>query len=665
MSKTKRIIESAHTAMHFPKGETRQHNGTPSQAVQDLPWYQYVPKTPLHQAQWRQMVRLRASEDVPFRHAIMEACEEDILFFANTLAYVFEPRLRGNRAMLPMNTWRDQDDHIAWLEECFCARDCLVEKARDLSLSWDCVLLFYKHWLTDPLCKMGMVSLTEEKVDSVEDSSSLMWKLDYLHSWIPDWWRLHGGKDILERGSYNHKFHNRIRKSTITGYACTGNVSRGGRLAALLMDEFAEWPPNAQQMALDSSQYAAKSRYVVSTFTSDSDRFFQITRREHSQSVALRIICDWKDNPEKKKGLYTSIGGHLKVLDHEYIYPADYPYILDGKIRSPYYDEACTRPGSTPQSIARELDRDPQGVTSKIFSAGVLEKARATCKPPYHKGNLDFVPGIYEPIWMSDHQGLFSIWKDLNPETGKLGWGGPYAIGCDIAHGSGSSVASNSALEVFDIASGEQVLEYYSNKINPVDFAQLVFTTCKWLCQGNDLSWAYLNFENNGEPGHAFGAEIVRLGWSNVYYTQKESVLYKQRSDKIGHHNQDGGYGILSEMQRAIQQDECILHSETTVFECGQYEMGGVGRHSGKCVHVGSRASGDPTSQGKSHGDCAIAAGLAWMARCDRPVEKAEGFVDENPDSNPFAEFERKFGKRRLPLSRRGREAFENFRNVG
>jgi hypothetical protein len=118
----------------------------------------------------------------------------------------------------------------------------------------------------------------------------------------------------------------------------------------------------------------------------------------------------------------------------------------------------------------------------------------------------------------------------------------------------------------------------------------------------------------------------------------------------------------LSELHRAIQQDECIIHSEKTVYECGQYEIGSAGTRSGKCIHVGSRASGDPASQGKSHGDCAIAAALAWMAAQDRPVTKTDVRSEELVTEETLQQqLERRFNRRRrMPLA--GADRFEDFR---
>ena len=650
MSKTKRILESAHAANNFPLGEVRQHNGAPSQQVLDLPWYKYVPKDRLKQLQWRRYVRVRGAEDKAFRHAVIQACEEDILFFCNTLLWVYEPRLTY-RTTIPLNTWPDQDDGIVWAEECFGVRNCGIEKSRDLSWSWNCLIIAFKHWLYDDGCRTGVASLTEEKVDLADDSDSMMWKLDFMYANLPEWMRIDDkGIPILSRTYNDHRFYNRIRKNDIRGYACTMNLGRGGRKRAWIMDEFSEWPANQQQKALDATQFTTNCRYFPSTFSGDSDKFFHMMRRE--QSTVLKIVADWKDNPEKKRGLYTSVGGHLKVLDQKYVFPNDYPFILDGKLRSPYYDAKCKETGATPQSIARELDRDPQGATSKIFAASVLQKARESCKQPYFRGNLDFTPGEFKPLWVPDDNGKMLLWRDLDQEArlpdggvGKLGWGGPYAVGCDVAVGSGSHLSSYSAIEVLDISSGEQVLEYRSHTINPTDFAQLAFTLCNWLCVERDLSWAYLNFENNGPPGEAFRNEIRRLGWANCYTTEAVTTIYKDRSEKLGHYNADGGYTSLCELQRGIQQDEVVIRSELVVQECGQYEMGKSNLRSGKCIHVGSAVSNDASAQGTSHGDCAIALALAWMAAKDRPIESEKPVVVDSEESW-LEDLERRLSKR-------------------
>ncbi len=650
MSKTKAVLESVHRSLNYPLGEVRQHTGEPSKEVLALPWYRYVPKDHVKQLEWRLMVRERGAEDEAFRHAIMQACEEDLLFFCNSLLWVFEPRAEKRKA-IPLNTWKNQDDILVFLNECWGKRNCGIEKSRDEGLSWDVCVIPYFHWYFTPNTKVGFATLTEEKVDSEDDSDALMWKLGWLHYNTPEWFRVdEQGNDILFRTFNDHRFHNRRNKSTINGYASTGNLGRGGRKIAWVMDEFSEWPNSAQQRALDSTQHATKCRYFPSTFSGDSDKFYQMMRRE--TSTMLRVIADWKDNPEKKQGLYTAIGGHIKILDKTYVFPNDYQFINDGKIRSPYYDAQCTEAGATPQSIARELDRDPQGATSKIFSASVLQKAKQTCKDPYFVGNLDFTPGEYRPIWVKDSSGRFAVWKDMEPDKqlmnggiGKLGYGGPYAVGCDISAGSGSSITSNSAIEVIDIPSGEQVLEFYSHSVRPADFAQLAYVVCVWLCEGRDLSAAYLNWESNGPPGEAFTAEMIRLGWSNCYRTRRETVQYRERTERLGHHNVDGGYTALCELQRGIQQDEITVRSEKVVMECGQYELGSAGVRAGKCIHVGSQASGDASAQGKAHGDCAIAFALAWMAAKDRPVEQ-EKTVEIDPEQQYWDELEAKIGKR-------------------
>lgn len=491
----------------------------------------------------------------------------------------------------------------------------------------------------------------------VVNGFTLTHNCDFLFENLPEWMRVDDrGQSILKRTFNDHRFYNRVTKSVILGYACTGNLGRGGRKMAWLMDEFSEWPNAEQQRALDATQYTTHCRFFPSTFSCDSDRFFDMMRRE--KSTMLKIIADWKDNHEKKRGMYTAIGGRLKVIDKDYQFPNDYPFILDGKIRSPYYDAKCKDVGATPQSIARELDRDPQGATSKVFSASVLQKARETCRDAYYRGNLDFTPGEFTPIWVPDPNGHMFIWKDVDETclrmdggTGKLGWGGPYALGCDIGTGAGSSTTSNSSIEVIDIASGEEVLQYYWHMIRPVDFAQLAYTLCKWLCVDHDLSWAYLNWENQG-PGEAFTKEIVRLGWPNCYMTRQESSVYRTRTERLGYFNADGGYSGLCEVQRGIQQDELTIRSEMTVMEFGQYEIGRAGDRSGKCIHVGSAASNDPASQGKAHGDCAIAMTMAWMAAKDRPVEK-EAIVVENTDEQYLDQFLESIQKRasRNPLS--------------
>ena len=60
-----------------------------------LPLYHQVPKTLEENLLYRQEILERAAEDKDFQQQMIEASSEDILFWVNTFAWTYDPRLPG------------------------------------------------------------------------------------------------------------------------------------------------------------------------------------------------------------------------------------------------------------------------------------------------------------------------------------------------------------------------------------------------------------------------------------------------------------------------------------------------------------------------------------------------------------------------------------------
>ena len=602
------ILKSAFDKEIFPIGEVRQHKGTPSEKVRDYPLYDLIPSDTIEQIQWRIGVRERAHRDISFRAGVINACRNDILFFINTFCWVFEPR--PTPRVLPMNTWRDQDDVIAWMDECYGTREVGIEKSRGVGASWNAIALFFHKWLFVPRAAMAVISRTEEAADTRDDPDCLMWKLDFLYENLPYWLREDSeGRGILERNYGTHKFLNRANGASIYGYAATGDVTTGGRKTAVLLDEFAKFKVGQDQAALDSTQHVTDSRYFVSTYKGSANCFYTMMTQPSSM---LKIIIDWKDNPDRGAGLYTSDKGELRLLDNEYKHAEDYDYILDGKTRSPWYDGECRRPGATPLSIAQELDRDPYGSVSKLFSKESYERQKPFVSEPTWRGEADWDTESLEIKWHVRADGPMRLWvpKDDLPNRG------PYAVGWDVAAGTGGDFSSNSVLQILDISTGEQVGEYASNNIYPNDFAQLAVAICRFLAGTRDPYFAYLNWDANGSGGAQFFKEIKRWDWANLYMHRSTTNRRQERTKKPGYWQQDKGAAILMELHNAMLHRNIVIQSKIGLEECMQYEYDGEGA----ICHRGAAISEDPSAKGKSHGDRAYALAVALLAAQDRTI---------------------------------------------
>lgn len=620
---------SAFQVTEFPIGEVRRHevdadrNPVPSLAVQECKWYyKMVPKGMLEQVKWRAYVRKRGMHDARFRNLMIKMASEDILFFANTFVYVYEPRPFPR--YLPMNTWPDQDDHLAWMDECFGVRDFGAEKSRGVGFTYDFLVLMLQKWLFKRNIRMGAMSRDETSIDKLKDPNTVLGKLDLMFDMLPIWLRVdRHGKSILDRATSDHRFNNRSNGASILGFAATGDAGSGGRLTAMFMDEFGKFKDKEDAYALQNTQNITNCRYFISTFKGNSNEFFRMMRpRPGQESTMLKVVADWRDNPQRSRGLYTSANGEIIFLDEEYEHSPDYKFILDGKIRSPWYDAECRRPGATPRRIAEELDRDPRGSTSKFFSDLSMRTVKETVRPPDFVGEIEFTRAVN----LADHKKGLKAAKFRPTPVGRLKlylplrdgvpeFGGPYTIGGDIAGGGATDGTSNSALAIIDQSRNEQVGEFMHNGIMPSDLADYAYAIAYWLSRGRGEEIVYLGFENNGPLGSQFAKRIRELEYSNLYWRESKSDTGKEKTKYLGVNNQDKGEEILAELMDAVTYNELIVRSEDAYREFDEYEY-----KNGILIHKSSDLSEDGASKGKPHGDTAIALAIALRLHKDRPL---------------------------------------------
>jgi hypothetical protein len=596
------MFVSAFDVEQFPIGEVRQYTGEGmSASLADMPYYDLVPKELIPQLRWRLYVRARGMVDAEFREAINQAAAEDVLFFANTLGYVEEPRPVSRE--LPMNTWPDQDEALAAMEECFGVREFCAEKSRGVGFSYILVTLFLQKWKWQSRVRLGLVSRDEDSVDKKGDDDTLMAKLDFMFSWLPQWMRCLDdgrGPTILDRTYTNHRFYNIENQASIFGYAATGDVMTGGRKTAIGLDEFGKFKKKEDAQALASTQHVTNCRFFVSTYKGNSNEFYKLA---NTPSPMLKYISDWKTNPERSRGLYTSENGELLILDKGFQYPLDYEFILDGKIRSVWYDYEWRRPGATPQSIAEELDRNPRGSVSKVFCDEFFHVQRQFVGPPLHIGSLIYDEHGTPDKFVAKSNGSFSLWMPISSD-GRPGYPGPFIISCDISAGTGQSSSSNSSLEIIDSRRREQVGEIISNRIRPHAFALLAMAVARWLNQNRSDQNTIITFENNGGPGSDFDKTLKQLGYANIYRDRNS----KGKNRQNGYRKPDDGSEIFLNLEGVGLDKQVRIRSDMVLRELDQYEY-----RNGRIIHVTSSDGDDESAKGKPHGDCAIAFAIGAM----------------------------------------------------
>lgn len=612
----------------------------------------WVSKDPWDNVEFREWCLEKAYASDAFADELWVICSRDLLFYVNTFGWLLEPRKKGRwqKAERPFGEAREipfitrpyQDTFLLGAQEALGNEDAASLKSRETGATWMMLYLFDWQWRFYEQSLLGLMSKDEDSVDDPDDPDSLMAKLDFIHEHLPFFLR-----PKRDRSVTHHTIVNVENNSVISGYACTGNVARGGRKMAFLGDECHSWPVDVDYAALDSLQHVTPSRFFISTPNRDRGQtgaFYDMINQPDAQM--RRLDLDWKMDREKSAGLYSSRDGELEIIDQFYEFGAGYRFILDGKIRSPYYDYECSRPGATPQSIAAELDKDFGGATNRFVDPVAIMRARQTCRKPNYRARLfTAYPGQWSREIRLDENGDLWLWTpevvgfklrwtpDPDDPSKKIGRlvipaDREFVAGADIAQGIAGAFSSYSALEIFDRLTGEQVLEWRGNRLQPHEFAAFSAVVCY------TFNTALLNPEVTG-LGNIFLANVLSPH-SAAYYTNlwfRPSATDSPAavtSKRVGYDNKDGGKILLQELERAIKLGLVTIRSDHIPTELERYFVDG---QTGKLRHplVGRGRQNAPE---QSHGDCAIAASVAWFAMHEDPEPEEKQAQQEAPEDS-------------------------------
>jgi hypothetical protein len=536
----------------------------------------------------------KAADDTDFQEQLWSTCKADILFFTNCFLWVYEPR---EAVKLPWITWPFQDFTLLNMQRAIGNIDIGIEKSRDMGATWMFLLIFFHEWMFKDDRAFGVVSRTQDIVDKTGDPDCLFWKLDFMYSQLPQWMQPDRLRNKLT-------MVNKWTSSTIVGYAATDDIARGGRKTAFGMDEAASWGLDDGYNAWASTQSVTNCRISAST-PAGNVGIFADTMRDPSAEM-VKISLHWTQHPDKKRGMYTSNKetGKLDILDKSYDYPPDYQFVLDGKTRSPWYDRECRR-HPVAQLIAQELDIDYSGSGFPFFSVQHIDQhsLKFACDP-FKFGRLVYEPDGTDPCWQEVDTFELALWINLTV-AGEPARNQDYAIGCDIATGSGGNDSTNSTACVYGINDRAKYAELAISTMLPHDFAVYVLALSNWFQGPNGP--AIVGWEQNG-PGGLFAKEFLDRRKERIYYREKEDKVTKQVTQIPGWWSDKAGKRrLLGEYGKAIQQNEICNRSKVALEEMTHY----IHTSDGKVVHDRTQVTSDPTSANENHGDRVIADALA------------------------------------------------------
>jgi hypothetical protein len=598
-----------------------------------------VPKDPWENVEFRKWCLDKAWSDPEIAEELWIICSRDLLFYISVFGWLLEPRNTaqwqdtrnfGSAKEIPFLPRDYQEEAFLTMQKNLGKKDMVAKKSREMGATWMVLYLFDWDWRFHAHSHFGVVSKDEDSVDSPDDPDSLLAKMDFIDDHLPEFLR-----PQRDRNRTHHTILNRDNGSSITGYACTGNMARGGRKKAFFGDEAHAWPPISDNAAMDSLQHITHCRILISTPNRDRGQagmFYDVCEDQNSDIV--RFEWPWWLDKDKAAGLYRSDGNSIEIVDKEYQFPANYKFVRDGQTRSPYYDYECKRAGATEQSIAAELGMNFGGATSRFFHSSCIFKAQALCKEPTERLELTKISREWiAELRRTDRDNPIDVWIEPGSELKidehgilLVPEGRMYSMGVDIAGGKGGSYSSCSSFSIIDRRMSRQVAEYAYNRIEPEDFA--VF--CSQI--GRVFNRAIMLPEITG-VGSRFLAKILELQYPNLWNRPASRDDVRQMmGHRVGYDNKDGGQQLLGELQHGISRDKFTPRSKRAIAECERYYINSNGDLKHPLVGAGRADAPE-----KSHGDCAIAMGAAWFAIHSEP----EFVSSKTPEEEaPYGGFE-------------------------
>lgn len=249
----------------------------------------------LHEEYEKRLARLqRCKHDVSLQAIVLEMCRRDVLYFINDWVWTFDPRRKP--AMLPFLLFQKQQDYILWRQERRSkGENGLIEKSRDMGLTWLNICSQVHCWLFEENYKGAFGSRKEDLVDRIGDPDSVFEKLRILLRHLPKWML---PKDFSWSEHDNFlKLVNPNNGSIITGEA-GDSIGRGGRSAVYDWDEVAFTPrPHKVDAALSNN-----TDCVFYTSSVNGRNFFWKKRMTYPHEWVFRF--HWREDPRKDDRWY-------------------------------------------------------------------------------------------------------------------------------------------------------------------------------------------------------------------------------------------------------------------------------------------------------------------------------------------------------------------------
>lgn len=223
----------------------------------------------------------------------LENPAEGCIFFIENFAWTFDPRSKDK--YLPVVLFDYQKDAIKYIiDHIDQGKNFLVEKSRDMGISWLIVYIFLWYWMFRDGSNLLLGSYKEKLVDDGVNQDALFGKLEFTLKHLPKW--------LLPRG-FNFRKHRTNLKlvnpengNIISGDTMNPQFGRGARKTAIFYDELGFWETAKESWEAGADTTACQ----IANSTPNGKNFYWKLRT--SGMDVLSLI--WKLHPLKDHKWY-------------------------------------------------------------------------------------------------------------------------------------------------------------------------------------------------------------------------------------------------------------------------------------------------------------------------------------------------------------------------
>lgn len=218
---------------------------------------------------------------------------EGCIFFIENFCWTFDPRSKNK--YLPVVLFDYQKDAIRYIvDHIDRGVNFLIEKSRDMGISWLIVYVFLWYWLFRDGSNLLLGSYKEKLVDDGVNQDALFGKLEFALKHLPKWMLPRGFN--FRKHRTNLKLVNPENGNIISGDTMNPQFGRGARKTAIFYDELGFWDTAKESWESGADTTACQ----IANSTPNGKNFYWKLRT--SGMDVLSLI--WKLHPLKDEEWY-------------------------------------------------------------------------------------------------------------------------------------------------------------------------------------------------------------------------------------------------------------------------------------------------------------------------------------------------------------------------